>query len=264
MKQRLIVLNLISILVVAFGLTTFLHEIAHAIAAKLVGVNPTLFHTYVSFDNSSIPASNEVIVLISGPLFSLFQAIVFLILLRRRDKTDLLRLFYLWMAIIGMVVFLGYVMMGPFIPYGDTGKIYAILGTPTYVSLSLAALALIAIVIFFRKLSPLFVQFLAMLRTISGIEKSRSLFLFLILPLLVSTVVNALISLPAPTAVSMAFPLLLPITMLPSILRVGKSSWAPDKSSNEEVTLSKTAYWPIYSMALIIIISRFLAMGIPI
>lgn len=262
MKQKLTILNLISILVIAFGLTTFLHEFAHAMAAKCVGVNSTLFHTYVSFDNSTTPASHEVLILSSGPLVSFFQAILFLILLRKRNKTDFTGLFYLWMGIIGMVVFLGYIMMGPFIPYGDTGKIYTLLATPAYVSYSLAAFALIGIILLFRKLTPLFIQFLSSLMTISGFEKSRSLFLFFILPLLAGTIINTSISLPAPTMVSIAFPLILPLTMLPSAIRIGRSNWVTSKNSTEENRLSRITYWPIILLIVIIIISRIMAAGI--
>ncbi|MDW3652804.1 MAG: hypothetical protein R8P61_37340 [Bacteroidia bacterium] len=262
MKQRLIILNLISILVVAFGLTTFLHEFAHAIAAKLGDVNPTLFHTYVSFDNSTTPLSHELFILSSGPLVSFFQAILFFSLLRKKSKIDLIGCFYLWMEIIGMLVFLGYIMMGPFIPYGDTGKIYSLLATPTYVSFSLAALALITIILFFRKRAPLFIDFLSDLRNISGLEKSTSFFKFFILPLLVSTIINTLISLPAPTMVSIAFPLFLPLTMIPTAIRIGTSDWGFVKKSTGETAFSRITYWPIISMILIIIISRILERGI--
>lgn len=262
MKQRLILVNLISIIVVAFGLTTFLHEFAHAITARLFGVNSTLFHTYVSFDNSITSTSQELFILSSGPLISFFQAILFLTLLRKKNKIDFIGLFYLWMGIIGMVVFLGYMMMGPFIPYGDTGKIYTILATPTYISFSLAALAMVGIILFFRKLTPLFIDFLFNLRALSEFEKSKFFLIFFILPLLVGTIINTLISLPAPTIMSIAFPLVLPLAMLPSAIRIRKSSWRLVKDSTKENEILKITYWPILSMILIIIISRGLATGI--
>ncbi len=56
MKEKVLLLNLISVFVVGFALTTFLHEIAHAIIAKMVGVKPELFHSYVSYNDSSTSA----------------------------------------------------------------------------------------------------------------------------------------------------------------------------------------------------------------
>ncbi|MEJ2115523.1 MAG: hypothetical protein P8X88_05625, partial [Gammaproteobacteria bacterium] len=151
---------LISGFVVAFGLTTFFHEFAHAITAKLIGVESVLFHSYVSYDNSTTPSINQIYILSSGPLISLLQVFVFLILLQKRAKIDFVALFYLWMGIIGMVVILGYIMMGPFMPYGDTGKIYTILSISNFISFSFTILALIAIIYFFRKLTPIFANIL--------------------------------------------------------------------------------------------------------
>lgn len=262
MKQKSIILNLISVFVVAFGLTTFLHEFAHAITAKLLGVESILFHTYVSYDNSTTLAIHQIYILSSGPLFSLLQALGFLMLLRKRDKIDFIAFFYLWMGIIGIVVFLGYIMMGPFVPYGDTGRIYAILSIPSYISFSLSILALIAIIFFFRKLTPVFANFLFSLKAVTEFESQKTFMLIFGFPLFVGTVINILISLPAPTMMSLAFPIAVPLTMIPTAIRLSKSSWAVDKNSSKANNFSKRTYWPIVAMIMIIVISRILAIGI--
>lgn len=63
MKGKSIILNLVSVFVAAFGLTTFLHEFAHAIVAKMVGVESILFHSYVSLDNSTTPSIHQIYIL---------------------------------------------------------------------------------------------------------------------------------------------------------------------------------------------------------
>lgn len=264
MKQKLIILNLISVFVVAFGLSTFLHEFAHAITAKLVGVDPVLFHTYVSYDNSATSLNHQIYILSSGPLFSLFQALAFLIVLRKRVEFDFISIFYLWMAIIGMVVFLGYIMMGPFMPYGDTGKIYEILSIPRYISLSLTVLALIAIIFFFRKLTPFFANFLFNLKAVSEFENQKTFIRFFGFPLFVGTIINVLISLPAPTMMSLAFPIVVPLAMIPSTIKLSKASWAVNKTSLKANDLPYRTYWPSIAMIIIIVISRILATGIDI
>jgi hypothetical protein len=264
MKQKLIILNLISVFVVAFGLTTFLHELAHAITAKFIGIESILFHSYVSYDNSKTSAINQIYILSSGPLFSFLQAIAFIMLLRKKSKFDFIGLFYLWMGIIGMVVFLGYIMMGPFMPYGDTGKIYAILSIPNYVSISLSILALIVIIFFFRKLTPVFSDFLFNLKAASEFEKQKSYMLFFLLPIALGTIINVLTSLPAPTMMSLAFPLVIPLALAPSAIRLKKTNWFSDKESSRKNDFSKTSYWSIIAMILIIVISRILTIGIKI
>lgn len=262
MKQKLIIINLISVFVVAFGLTTFLHEFAHAITAKMVGVESVLFHSYVSYDNSTTSSIHQIYILSSGPLISLLQAFVFLFLLRKRVKIDFIALLYLWLGIIGMVVFLGYIMMGPFMPYGDTGKIYAILSIPNYISFSLTILALIVIILFFRKLTHVFANFLFQLKGESEFESKKSFMLFFVLTLITGTVFNILISLPAPTMMSLAFPMVIPLTMIPSAIRLYKLSWSSEKKLSKESSFSKRTYWPIMAMLFIIVILRILAMGI--
>lgn len=262
MKVNQIILNLIAVFVVAFAFTTFLHELAHAITAKMLGVDSVLFHSYVSYDNTTTPENHQLLIVSSGPLISLLQSLVFLMLVRRAAKIDLVALLYLWLGIVGMVVFLGYIMMGPFMPYGDTGKIYAILSVPDYIALSLSALALIVIIFFFRKLKPFFVDFMLQIKAETGFENKKTIWLFFVLPIFVGTLINVLISLPAPTLMSLAFPMVIPLTMIPSTIRLLKSNWLDEKQASNETIFSKGAYWAIIAMIVMVVISRILAVGI--
>ena len=152
MKIKLLILNFIAVFVVAFALTTFFHEFAHAIIAKILHVYPVLYHTYVSYDNTGTLAVHQLYIAAAGPFVSFSQAVFFLILLRLKFRFDLLGLLFLWMAIMGMVVVCGYVMIGPFIPYGDTGKIYEILPIPKIVTyiFSIGALFVVSLYMTFK------------------------------------------------------------------------------------------------------------------
>ena len=148
MNEKKLIANLISIFVIAFALTTYLHELAHAIVAKILHIHPILYHSYVSFDSSAATDTDQLYIFAAGPLFSLFQALLFITLVNKRTKVDLVSFLFFWLATIGMIVFLGYIMMGAFIPYGDTGTIYGVLSIPNCVSYPLAVFALLCLIIF--------------------------------------------------------------------------------------------------------------------
>ncbi len=264
MKEKILLLNLIAVFVAGFALTTFLHEIAHAITAKMVNTEPVLFHSYVSYDSLATPAMHQLYIAAAGPLFSLLQALIFIRLLHTKTKIDFVAFLYLWMSIIGMVVFLGYIMMGPFVSYGDTGKIYTILAVPEYISLALAATALICIIYFFRKLTLVIGHFIFQLKTETGYENKKAISLFFVFPLLIGTLINVLISLPAPTTMSLVFPIVISLTMIPSVIRVKNFILPSDSNSLSENIFLKKNYRPILLMVIMILISRILATGIEI
>lgn len=85
-------------------------------------------------------------------------------------------------------------MMGPFMPYRDTGKICTILSISNFISFSFTILALIAIILFFRKLTPIFAKILFFLKTETAFGSSQSFMLLFVLPILNGTIINILIS----------------------------------------------------------------------
>ena len=261
-KENLLILNLISAFVVGFALTTFLHELAHALAAKIVKVEPIWFHSYVSYDSSSTPQMNQLYIAAAGPLFSLIQSFLFLGLLHKRTKIDYVTFLFLWMGVIGMVVFLGYMMIGPFVPYGDTGQVFAILAIPKYASLSFSAIALILIIYFFRKVTPIIGGYIYLLNTELKYTNKKATWYLFIVPLVIGTVINVLISLPAPTAISLVFPITISLTMLPSAIRLKSFILATDKKSLSNNLFAKRKYLPLTLLLLVILASRILATGI--
>ncbi|WP_258105483.1 hypothetical protein [Marinoscillum sp. MHG1-6] len=259
MKQRLLVINLTCLFATAFALTTFLHELAHALTANILGIESTLFHSYVSYDDDQVSKTHQMLIAANGPLFSLLQAVICFVLIRKRKSADFGGIFLWWMAVIGTVVFLGYVMMGPFIPYGDTGKVYALLSIPPAVTLPLMGLAIFAIILFFKKATPLLKEMLVTIKTALNLNGQQAFIQLFFIPVVIGTFLNLGNSLPAPTPISLALPVVVSLTMIPSAIRLGKNEWT---DSGSVFKFSLGSYWPIASMILSTIVLRFLASGL--
>ncbi len=262
MKIKLLILNFIAVFVVAFALTTFFHEFAHAIVAKVLHVYPVLFHSYISYDDTGVLAVHQLYIAVVGPFVSFSQAVFFLILLRLKFRFDLLGLLFLWLAIMGMVVVCGYVIIGPFMPYGDTGKIYDILPIPKIVTYVFSVGSLFVLIYFFRRITPKFIGFLYQLKSENGYSTQKTLRLFIGIPVIIGTIINVLFSLPAPTLMSLAFPIVISLTIIPTIIRLKKSDLATYGNSFLENNFTNNTYWPIILMILLIILSRILSVGI--
>jgi len=262
MKLKLLLLNFIAVFVVAFALTTFFHEFAHAAVAKVLHVYPVLFHSYVSYDNTGVLAVHQLYIAAVGPFVSFSQAVFFLILLRLKFRFDLLGMLFLWLAIMGMVVACGYVIIGPFVPYGDTGKIYEILPIPKIATYIFSVGALFVLIYFFRRITPKFIGFLYQLKTEYKYSTQKTLRLFIGIPLIIGTIINVLFSLPAPTLMSLAFPIVISLTMIPSVVRLKNSHLQTYGNSYLENNFVNKSYWAIILMILLILLSRILAAGI--
>ena len=261
MKHLKAIVNLTAVFVTAFALSTLVHEAVHGLVAKAVGEHPVLFHSYVSYPDAAPPPLHRVYIAGSGPMISLLLGVVFLLLLRNHTAVNFITFFYLWMAVIGAFVFLGYMMLGPFVDYGDTGQVYSALEVPKYVSVPIAVLAFIAMAAFFRKLTPVLGSMMQGIKSFNQFDRRKTLWLYFIVPLLAGTLINVLLSLPAPTAMSLAFPVLMPFIMLPLAMRLFKSDklW---NSLEKKLLIYTRSPWPMIIVVVMIIISRMLVSGI--
>ena len=129
MKQKYnITINSAILYVIAFLLTTFIHELAHALAGLLFNGPPVLHHNYVEhLSINHLSVNQKVFVSLAGPLMSLVQGLVAGLVYFRSTKQRLIDLFVLWLFILGMTNFLGYLMTGPVFQNGDIGKALALL-----------------------------------------------------------------------------------------------------------------------------------------
>lgn len=105
--------------VAALFLSITLHEFAHGLAALTLGATPTVYagHEY----NASLSSSREILIALAGPVFSLASG--FAVLALYRSGRGFGYLFGTWFGIVSAQNFFGYLVTGPFVAYGDIGKV---------------------------------------------------------------------------------------------------------------------------------------------
>lgn len=125
--------------VLAFLLTTVLHEGAHAVVGAWLGSEPVMHHHYVEhMGRHELLLWQQVMISLAGPGMSLLQGILLTPMVRQRAGGGLFNLFVLWCALLGFGNALGYLMTGPLFTAGDIGKVYQLLGAPWAMRIALA------------------------------------------------------------------------------------------------------------------------------
>jgi len=203
--RRLFLRSLIAF-TTAFLIATMAHEGAHAVMARALGLHPVLHHNYVATPDDA-PKVARLWVPAAGPLASLVLGIACLAWLRTQSKRSSATLTVLWLGIHGMIAFFGYLMLGPMVRAGDTGKVYAELGLPVALQWLIAAVGLAVLVLIVRGTAPEFARHV--FEAADGVERPRGgvANMLIALPIVVGAVVTSLLSLPAPTFVSMLYPM---------------------------------------------------------
>ena len=119
---------------VAFALACLvmvtLHEAAHAVAGLLQGGSPTMYAYAV--DNTGLDDGQEIVTALAGPLFSLVSGLVVLAL-PRSSLRAFWRLAVLWLGLLSVQEFNGYLITGPLVRAGDIGAALALSGAPAVV-----------------------------------------------------------------------------------------------------------------------------------
>lgn len=191
-----VVLNSILVFIAAYLLSIILHELAHFIMAVSLGYDATLFHNRVTYDGRD-NTLHEVLIAGSGPLYSLVQGIVSLFLLRRMSASAT-SLFVLWFSVIGFISFFGYLMIAPFIPFGDTERVFNLLEFPFFLQIIIAIIAVITITIILMRFVTSFEQFVSIqFQTIKETRFKWANSLILI-PLIVGIIVITILQFPIP------------------------------------------------------------------
>lgn len=87
-------------------------------------------------------SSQQIVEAGTGPVFSLILGLV-LMVVARRWGSGFVRLFWMWLAFMGVQNFVGYLVIAPVASGGDTGRVLALLDAPAwvYVVVGLAGVA---------------------------------------------------------------------------------------------------------------------------
>lgn len=201
--RRLFLRSLLAF-VTAFIISTLVHEGAHAIMARALGLHPVLHHNYVQTPDN-VGGAARLWVPAAGPLASLILGIACLVWVPLRSTYSAATLTVLWLGIQGTIAFFGYLMMGPLFPYGDTGKVWAVLGVPPALQWVVAIIGVTILVAVIRSTSDGFARHV--IRGSRGLPRGRVANALIAGPIVAGAVVTTLLSLPAPTFLSLLYPM---------------------------------------------------------
>ena len=130
-QSTLLLLNSGCAYTLALMMTLTVHEFGHALAALALGFTPTV--RPASVDYGTAPPDMEVIIALAGPFVSLMTGVLFLIVSRAVTDRGFWRIVFLWLGALGVQEFSGYLMTGPFVPFGDIGEALELLVAPGWV-----------------------------------------------------------------------------------------------------------------------------------
>ncbi|MBA2699734.1 MAG: M50 family metallopeptidase [Nocardioidaceae bacterium] len=127
---------------VAFALAALLmitvHEFGHAVAALLVGVDPTVYPFSVAADGGS--DHDQAFIALAGPVVSLVVGAAVIALPRRPSGDAFVPLLVLWFGLLNLQEFAGYLVTGIIDNVGDVSSAYASLDAPLWVKVVVFAI----------------------------------------------------------------------------------------------------------------------------
>jgi len=173
-------------------LTAALHETGHALAARVLGFAPRIYAFYEN--NPHGTTLQDIVVLAAGPVASLLFGVLFLALFRKTSRYySYGRLLLLWLGWLGVMEFVNYLIVTPWLAAGDTAQIANRLGWPELPRYAVAALGIVA-VFFLGRPAAVAMCAVAPANVALGaaLERRRYLFLGFYLPLIAGTLLTAL------------------------------------------------------------------------
>ena len=117
-------------------ITVTLHEFAHGLAAWLYGFRPTVYGLHEE-DIAASPMRIAVIAA-AGPVASLLLGMIFLAVYKRMRGQGFPRYLTLWLGLLGIALFMGYLLTPPFYTKGDVYTVLANvnLASPLFIGIS--------------------------------------------------------------------------------------------------------------------------------
>lgn len=205
---RWLTVNSVVCYVLAFLFTTVIHECGHAFVGSWLGSGPILHHNYVAHHGRELlPLEYQVWIALAGPLMSLLQGLIIMLIIRRYEGGSVGHLLLRWLMLLGFGNFLGYLMTGPFFSNGDLGKVEVLLGLSMTIRAAIAVVgALVLTLIAYKTTRP----FLSFATEVAALESERSRMDFnrsiIILPWLIGAAVITMLYLPIIAIVSIIYP----------------------------------------------------------
>ena len=255
-----LLLNATCVYIAAFLLTELLHELAHALMALALGGQPVLYNSSVR-NLDSLSNSKQVLVALAGPVFSLLQGLVVLVFARKSRATGPVALFALFFGAFGVINFLGYLMITPFVPYGDLGQVAAIWRLPMPLVIGAAVAAGITLTISIRRLAPLFMRFVPaeVATPATRADKGRMLRALIAWPWLIGSVLITLLSWPLPTFASF---LVAPMSSMVLGTAWGAAMRQPELPGSPAPAILRWSWGAVVLLVLMAVVFRSLQNGV--
>lgn len=130
-NSRLALINSTIAYALAVLVTITWHEFGHALAALALGLSPTM-HAF-SVNIGATTSNQEIVTALAGPLLSLVTGLVLLVIHQVMRQPGFWRLTVLWMGLLGVQVFAGYLVTGLFFADGDIGTALRLSHAPLWV-----------------------------------------------------------------------------------------------------------------------------------
>ena len=240
----------------AFFITTFIHESGHFITYLIFGADPVLYHNYVQAQSDNLSTLALIITVMAGPVASLLQGIAFSIWAFMRRKKDVMDLLILWLGLLGLVNFFGYLLLTPFSTAGDTGKAATLLQLGVPSTYFIAAAGLTVVIVLVLKIGRIFADFIP--ADLIGREKGKYVYAIMFYPILIGSVVNTALAFPVPTIVSILYPATSAFVIMSSFRAILRSH----RSDAHRSELRERIQLPLVVLTLVcVMMNRLLTLG---
>ena len=248
LKNNSLGINSILIVISTSIIGTILHELAHYIVGYFLNLDPELHHNYVT---PRIKGTELQIALMSGagPFFSFVFGCIILYISIKFIKPSLTKLFMTWLGMGSILVLLGYLLIAPIAKEGDTGRVFAYLGVPTYIAIVIAIASFILIKYLFGKLSNQFMFY----KTEEHFDKTVTQKQLFIYPIFASIIIMTLLSFPVNIWVS-----LLPTIFMPMGYYSTYRKYKKTNNINPNLKINKVSSILVVLTILTIIIFKYL------
>ena len=244
----------------AFLCTTLVHELGHATVSKLLGGQPVLYNTSVNNLNEHLPVGHQVAIALAGPLLSLVQGLVFLAWAWHRRGAGDAALWRLYLGVFGIINFLGYLLIGPLVPYGDIGQVEALWHWPTWATVGLAVIAGVGVQFAVARTAPLFLD-----QGPAGLARparGRLMRALVVLPWLLGSGLITALSWPPPTLISLLYPILSSMVLGTAWGRAMRQPYSPNSAVAPVLLSGLHLGWALAALAAVGTVFRLLAPGV--
>lgn len=181
----------------AFNVVFFVQELFLVVPKALTpGLKPTLFH-----NNHAWTGQNPLAELFqgTGALATVIVGLGFILWATRRPPRWLaLRLFVVWMALLGLLEALPQLLIGTVIPQNDVGRAMTYLGFPAASKLAASVAAMIAMVLTCGLVAPLFLTMVPGADTQAPRGRARTVLRYAVLPALAAIALIVPFRVPGP------------------------------------------------------------------